>query len=103
MDEQDPRSTPRHADDQPAKPRIKTADTAPPRPTFLWRMRSASLDNQASCSVTEDEHGCHVLVVFAKGLGVPEHFADVTAAMRHSMEIAGRLTAQGWVDVDLSD
>ena len=102
MDEQDPRSTPRHADDQPAKPRIKTADTAP-RPTILWRMRSASLDNQASCSVTEDEHGCHVLVVFAKGLGVPEHFADVTAAMRHSMEIAGRLTAQGWVDVDLSD
>jgi len=103
MDEQDPRSTPRHADDQPVKPRIKTADSAPSRPTILWRMRSASLDNQASCSVAEDEHGCHVLVVFAKGLGVPEDFADVTAAMRHSMEIAGRLTAQGWVDVDLSD
>jgi len=103
MDEQDPRSTPRHADDQPAKPRIKTADTAPPRPTFLWRMRSASLDNQASCSVTEDEDGCQVLVVFSKGLGVPEHFDDVAAAVRHSMEIAGRLTAQGWIDIDLID
>ena len=98
MDEQPPR----RADDQPAKPRIKTADDGP-GPTILWRMRSASLDNQASCSVTEDAEGCHLLVVFATGLGVPEHFADVTAAMRHSLEIAGRLTAQGWVEIDLLD
>lgn len=69
----------------------------------MWRMRSATMDNEASCSVTADDHGCDVLVVFAKGLGVPEHFPDVTAAMRHSMEIAGRLTAQGWVDIDLRD
>jgi hypothetical protein len=72
--------------------------------TTLWRMRSATYDNQASCSVTEvTEDGCDVLVVFAKGLGVPEHFADVGAAMRHSMEIAGRLIAQGWIDIDLHD
>jgi hypothetical protein len=74
------------------------------RPSItLWRMRSAACDNQASCSVTTADEGCDVLVVFAKGLGVPEHFADVTAAMRHSMEIAGRLIAQGWSDIDLSD
>ena len=98
MDEQPPR----RADDQPAKPRIKTADDRPGT-TVLWRMRSASLDNQASCSVTEDEDGCQVLVVFSKGLGVPEHFDNVAAAVRHSMEIAGRLTAQGWIDIDLTD
>ena len=66
-------------------------------------MRSAMLDNQASCSVTADDTGCDVLVVFTKGLGVPEHFDDVTTALRHSLEIAGRLTAQGWVDMDLRD
>lgn len=66
-------------------------------------MRNATLDNQASCSVTSDDSGCDVLVVFTKGLGVPEHFDDVTAAMRHTMAIAGRLTAQGWVDIDLRD
>lgn len=70
----------------------------------LWRMRSATYDNQASCSVTDASHeGCDVLVIFAKGLGVPEHFDDVGAAVRHSMEIAGRLTAQGWVEIELSD
>jgi len=70
----------------------------------LWRMRSATFDNQASCSVRDASNdGCDVLVVFAKGLGVPEHFDDVDAAVRHSMEIAGRLTAQGWVDLELSD
>jgi hypothetical protein len=69
----------------------------------LWRMQSATLDNQASCSVREDDRGYDVLVVFTKGLGVPEHFDDVTAAMRHSMEIAGRLTAQGWIEIDLRD
>ena len=66
-------------------------------------MRSATLDNQASCSVTADDSGCDVLVVFTKGLGVPEHFGDVATAVRHSLEIAGRLTAQGWVDIDLAD
>jgi hypothetical protein len=71
--------------------------------TTLWRMRSAAQDNEASCSVTEDGDGCNVLVIFTKGLGVPEHFPDVTAAMRHSMEIAGRLAAQGWSDIDLKD
>ena len=70
----------------------------------LWRMRSATCDNQASCSVTDaSDEGCDVLVIFAKGLGVPEHFDDVGAAVRHSMEIAGRLTAQGWVYVELAD
>jgi hypothetical protein len=69
--------------------------------TTLWRMRSRTYDNQVSCSVTDTADGCNVLVVFTAGLGVPEHFADVSAAMRHSMEIAGRLTAQGWIDVDL--
>ena len=69
----------------------------------MWRMRSAMLDNQASCSVTADSLGCDVLVVFTKGLGVLKHFDDVTTAMRHTMEIAGRLTAQGWVDIDLRD
>jgi hypothetical protein len=70
----------------------------------LWRMRSSTFDNQASCSVTDaSDDGCEVLVIFAKGLGVPEHFDDVDAAVRHSMEIAGRLTAQGWVDLELSD
>ena len=101
MAEQDGRSTPRRAGDQPSKPRLKTAENSPP--TILWRMRSAIRDNQASCSATEDEDGWRVLVVFAKGLGVSEHFDDVAAAVRHSMEIAGRLTAQGWVDVDLID
>ena len=67
----------------------------------MWRMRSAIGDNQASCSVTEfSDASCSVLVVFAKGLGIPEHFANVADAMRHSLEIAGRLTAQGWVDVE---
>jgi hypothetical protein len=66
-------------------------------------MKSATLDNQASCSVTEGDSGFDVLVVFAKGLGVPEHFDDVTAALCHSMEIAGRLTAQGWLEIDLPD
>src|SRR4051794_27248829 len=75
----------------------------PPEPTTIWRMRSATLNNQVSCSVTADSGGCDVLVVFTKGLGVPEHFDDVTTAMRHTMEIAGRLTAQGWVDIDLRD
>jgi len=75
----------------------------PAQPTTLWRMRSRTFDNQASCSVIVDDSGCDVLVVFAKGLGVPEHFSDVTVAMRHTMEIAGRLTAQGWVDLDLPD
>ena len=76
----------------------------PEKATTLWRMRSATCDNQASCSVSDiGEDGCEVVVVFAKGLGVPEHFGDVVAAMRHSMEIAGRLTAQGWIDVDLHD
>lgn len=70
----------------------------------LWRMRSATYDNQASCSVTDaSNEGCDVLVVFTKGLGVPEHFDDVGAAVQHSMEIAGRLTAQGWVDIELAD
>lgn len=73
------------------------------RSTTLWRMRSAAQDNEASCSVTEADNGCDVLVIFTKGLGVPEHFPDVTAAMRHSMEIAGRLSAQGWSDVELAD
>jgi len=53
--------------------------------------------------VTEDGNGCEVLVLFTKGLGVPERFTDVAAAMRHSMEIAGRLTAQGWSELDLLD
>jgi len=70
----------------------------------LWRMRSATYDNQASCSVTDvSSEGCDVVVLFTKGLGVPEHFDDVNAAVRHSAEIAGRLTAQGWVDLELSD
>lgn len=70
----------------------------------LWRMRSATYDNQASCSVTdESDQGCELRVIFAKGLGVPEHFDDVGEAVRHSMEIAGRLFAQGWVDLELSD
>ena len=70
----------------------------------LWRMRSATYDNQASCSVTDaSNEGCDVLVVFTKGLGVPEHFDDVSGAVQHSMEIAGRLTAQGWVDIELAD
>ena len=73
------------------------------RSVVLWRMRSAAGDNQVTCSVIANADGCDVLVIFSKGLGVPEHFADVTAAMRHSMEIAGRLTAQGWRDIDLSD
>jgi hypothetical protein len=66
-------------------------------------MRSAANDNHASCSVIENGAGCDLLVVFSKGLGVPEHFADVTAALRHAMEIAGRLTAQGWVEIELLD
>jgi hypothetical protein len=67
-------------------------------------MRSTTHDNQASCSVVEcDEGGCDVRVIFAKGLGVPEHFRDIRAAVRHAMEIAGRLTAQGWADIDLAD
>jgi hypothetical protein len=66
-------------------------------------MRSATRDNQASCSITETSGPCYVLVVFAKGLGVPERFEDVDGAIRHSMEIAGRLTAQGWVEVELPD
>ncbi|HTM05516.1 MAG TPA: hypothetical protein VL173_18530 [Vicinamibacterales bacterium] len=73
------------------------------RSVVLWRMRSAAGDNQVTCSVITTADGCDVLVIFSKGLGVPEHFTDVTAAMRHSMEIAGRLTAQGWRDIDLSD
>ena len=74
-----------------------------PRSVVLWRMRSTACDNQVICSVIPTADGCDVLVVSSKGLGVPEHFADVTAAMRHSMEIAGRLTAQGWREIDLSD
>jgi len=102
MDEKDRRSSVRRSDDR--SPRHRLDIVAPlPEPTTIWRMRSATLDNQASCSVTTDGTGCNVLVVFAKGLGVPEHFDDVTAAMRHSMEIAGRLTAQGWVELELRD
>jgi hypothetical protein len=71
--------------------------------TTLWRMRSPMRDNQASCSVTITAAGCDVLVVFSKGLGVPERFPDAVSAMRHSMEIAGRLIAQGWVEVDAPD
>ena len=70
----------------------------------LWRMRSTTYDNQVSCSVTDvSGEGYDVLVVFTQGLGVPEHFDDVGAAVRHSREIACRLTAQGWVDIELSD
>ena len=84
---------------------MNTTDAITSRPAVtLWRMRSATRDNQASCSVTETSAaGCYVLVVFEKGLGVPEHFEDIEAAVRHSMEIAGRLTAQGWVDIGLQD
>jgi hypothetical protein len=75
----------------------------PEKATTLWRMRSATYHNQASCSVSDAEDGCDVTVVFTAGLGVPEHFDDVGDAMRHSMEIAGRLTAQGWIEIDLHD
>jgi hypothetical protein len=85
------------------RPTVRTGNAAQPAVT-LWRMRSATDDNQASCSVTDvGKAGCDVLVVFAKGLGVPEHFDDIGAAVRHSMEIAGRLTAQGWLEIELSD
>lgn len=102
MDEKDRRSSSRRADDQPRK--VTAADAASRTSTTLWRMRSATYDNQASCSVIEGgRRGCDVLVLFTQGLGVPEHFDDVASALRHAMEIAGRLTAQGWVDVDLAD
>lgn len=79
-------------------------ETEHAQPTTLWRMRSATYENEASCSVTDGNGtGCDVLVVFTKGLGVPEHFDDVGAAMRHSMDIAGRLTAQGWIEIDVLD
>ena len=103
MDEKDRRSNVRRSDEYPRKMRLDSLGAAPSRPLTLWRMRSATLDNQASCSVTEDDSGYDVLVVFAKGFGVPEHFDDVTSAMCHSMEIAGRLTAQGWSELDLSE
>jgi hypothetical protein len=105
MHEKDRRSSVRRSDDSPRKPRIDTTTVDRARHAVtLWRMRSATFDNQASCSVTDvGKGGCVVLVIFTKGLGVPEHFDDVGAAVRHSMEIAGRLTAQGWVDIELSD
>ena len=105
MDEKDRRSTVRRSDDRPRKSTLKTTDSLANRPAVtLWRMRSAMCDNQASCSVTETPAGgCSVLIVFAKGLGVPEHFDDIRAAVRHSLEIAGRLSAQGWVEIDLTD
>ena len=105
MDEKERRSTVRRSDDRPRRTTLDATGEANTRPAVtLWRMQSANFDNQASCSVTEkSDAGCDVLIVFAKGLGVPEHFDDVGAAVRHSMEIAGRLTAQGWVDVDLTD
>ena len=105
MHENDRRSTVRRSDDRPRTAAIHTATDAAAQPAVtVWRMRSATYDNQASCSVTElNDAGCEVLIVFAKGLGVPERFDDVEAAVRHSMEIAGRLTAQGWVDIDLTD
>ena len=104
MHEKERRSQVRRSDDRPRRTTIQTtSDTTKPAVT-LWRMRSATGDNQASCSVTElPTGGCDVLVVFAKGLGIPERFADAGAALRHSMEIAGRLTVQGWVDIELSD
>ena len=101
MPEKDRRSTARRFDDFPRKMEIATE--APLRPsTTLWRMRSKTWD-QASCSVTEDASGWRVVVVFTRGLGVLEHFDHVEAAMRHSMEIAGRLAAQGWAELDLKD
>ena len=105
MDEKDRRSTVRRSDDRPRKTTLNLTDAVTGRPAVtLWRMQSATRDNQASCSVTETSTaGCCVLVVFAKGLGVPEHFDDIGAAVRHSMEIAGRLTAQGWVDLEMPD
>ena len=102
MDEKDQRSSARRANDDSGNTRLR-ALTQPAQATTIWRMRSAAFDNQASCSVTTGASGCDVLVVFAKGLGVPEHFDDMTTAVRHSMEIAGRLTAQGWVEIDLRD
>ena len=101
MDEKDPRSSERRSD--PEQTPLDALRHAPSRPVTLWRMRSATLDNQASCSVTEDDKGFDVLVVFAKGLGVPEHFDNVVSAMCHSMEIAGRLTAQGWQEIDAAE
>jgi len=103
MDEKDGRSSAGREDADRSPDHPLDVDRPELEPTTIWRMRSATLDNQASCSVTTGNSGCDVLVVFTKGLGVPEHFDDVTTAMRHSMEIAGRLTAQGWVDVDLRD
>ena len=104
MDEKKRRSTGRRVNGQPRKTAIDTATDFTARPaTTLWRMRSVTYDNQASCSVTDTEDGCDVLIVFTQGLGVPEHFDDVGAAMRHSMDIAGRLLAQGWIDIDLRD
>jgi hypothetical protein len=93
----------RRGDDERSGDNLLDISRPAPEPTTVWRMGSATLDNQASCSVTTDRHGCNVLVLFTKGLGVPEHFDDLTTAVRHSMEIAGRLTAQGWVDIDLLD
>jgi hypothetical protein len=103
MDEKDPHSAARRDHDIPRRISIDAAHATSRLPTILWRMRSATFDNQASCSVTVDDTGCDVLVVFTKGFGVPEHFADISAAMHHSMEIAGRLTAQGWVDIEIRD
>ena len=99
MDEKDPRASDRRSD--PRKAPLDALREDPSRPVTLWRMKSATLDNQASCSVTEDNNGYDVLVVFAKGFGVPEHFDNVVSAMCHSMEIAGRLTAQGWLEIDV--
>ena len=105
MHEKDRRSTVRRSDDRPRQTATHSATDFTARPAItLWRMRSATHDNQAICSVAETNGMCYVLVVFAKGgLGVPERFDDVGAAVRHSMEIAGRLTAQGWVDIELHD
>ena len=104
MHEKDRRSTVRRSDDRPRHTATHSATDFSAHPAVtLWRMRSATHDNQASCSVTETSGPCYVLVVFAKGLGVPERFEDVGEAIRHSMEIAGRLTAQGWVDIELHD
>jgi hypothetical protein len=104
MDEKDRRSTYRRAADLPRKIAIDTANDAALRPaTTLWRMRTAAGDSQASCSVNETINGCDVIVIFTRGLGIAEHFGDVAAAMRHSMEIAGRLMAQGWIEIDLRD
>ena len=104
MDERDRRTAPQRPDERP-RLAIDAADaTTPIQPVTLWRMRSAAGDNQASCSVTGlDATGCTVLILFAKGLGVPERFANIDAAMHHAMEIAGRLIALGWTELDLRD